>query len=336
MRHETVFKGLGVALATPFHPGAPGRDSGAVDYPAYRALVRSVVSGGADFLVTLGSTGEAAALTGEERSALIRATLEEAGGVPVVAGAGHNSTREACELAARAAELGVAGLLVVTPYYNKPQGDGLEAHYRAVAEAARGTPLIVYNVPGRTGINLAPETLARLWAIPGIVAVKESSGNLAQIGEIARTLPPGKTLLAGDDALALASIAVGAEGLVSVAGNVAPAAMNALVDAALRSRMDEARSLHARLLPLMDALFAETNPVPLKAALSLAGLCSDAVRLPLAPARGATREKLEGVLAALGYPTLRESGLGGIEALLGAGGVTGGLDREPAAARRAS
>lgn len=296
---ETRFRGLGVALATPFADNDEGFGAGSVDIEAFRGLVSSVIDGGADFLVVLGSTGEAATVLEAERDALIVAALEGARGVPVVVGVGHNSTAAAAALAARAAALGADGLLVVTPYYNKPQPAGLEAHYRAVAAAAPGVPVIAYNVPGRTGLNLVPAVLSRLWSIPQVVAVKESSGNLAQIGEIARTLPPGKALLAGDDALALASIACGAVGLVSVAGNVAPADMKALVDAALSGDMERARSIHARLLPLMDALFIETNPVPLKAALELAGLCTGAVRLPLAPACDATRARLAESLAAV-------------------------------------
>jgi len=301
----SAFRGLGVALATPFFPGSGPSGTGEIDIKAFRALVRSVVAAGADFLVPLGSTGEAATIADAERDALIAAALEEAKGRPVVVGAGHNSTAKAVELAARAARLGADALLVVTPYYNKPQPAGIEAHFRAVAAAAPGLPIIAYNVPGRTGLNLAPKDLARLWSIPQVVAVKESSGNLAQIGEIARTLPHGKAILSGDDALALSAIAVGAAGLISVAGNVAASAVKALVDAALDGRMDEARLHHYRLLPLMDALFLESNPVPLKAAMARAGIGSDAVRLPLVPASEATRARLAECLSALGKDAAR-------------------------------
>jgi 4-hydroxy-tetrahydrodipicolinate synthase len=188
----------------------------------------------------------------------------------------------------------------VTPYYNKPQPAGLEAHYRAVAAAAPDIPIIVYNVPGRTGLNLLPKDLGRLWAIPQVIAVKESSGSLAQIGEILRTMPEGKLLFSGDDALALPAIAMGGAGLISVIGNILPAETKALVDAALAGRRDEARKLHARLLPMIDALFLESNPAPLKAALALAGYSSDAVRLPLAPATEATRVRLAELLPAFG------------------------------------
>jgi 4-hydroxy-tetrahydrodipicolinate synthase len=298
---------LGVALATPFKPPVADRDgaagdfgAGETDLPAFRALVSRVVAAGADFLVVLGSTGEAATVTLPERDALVAATREEARGIPVIVGAGHNSTAQAVDLAARSKRSGADGILVVTPYYNKPQAAGLEAHFRAIAAAAPGLPIIVYNVPGRTGLNLLPKDLARLWAIPEVVAVKESSGNLAQIGEILRTIPEGKLLFSGDDALALPAIALGASGLISVIGNLLPAETKALVDAALAGRRDEARALHARLLPVMDALFLESNPAPLKAALALAGLCSDAVRLPLAPASEATRARLAELLPAFG------------------------------------
>lgn len=278
--------GLAVALATPFQP------SGEVDLPAFRRLVRHVAAGGVDTLVPLGSTGEAATILDLERDAIINACLEESRGRPVVVGTGHNATRQAAALTRRAQELGAAGALVVTPYYNKPTPDGLVAHYAAIAEAAPGFPLIAYNVPGRTGLNVTPGVLARLWENPQVVAVKESSGNLAQIAEIARTLPPGKMLLSGDDNLALASMAVGAAGLVSVLGNALPRETAALVAAARNGNHEEALRLHQQLLPLMDALFLESNPIPLKAALQLLGLGGDTLRLPLVPASAATRTRV--------------------------------------------
>ena len=282
--------GLAVALATPFTA------EGAVDLKAFRRLVRRMVEGGVDVLIPLGSTGEAATLEEAEREALIAACLEEAGGRPVVVGTGSNATRQAAAWTKRAQALGARGALVVTPYYNKPTLAGLVAHYEAVAEAAPGLPLVVYNVPGRTGLNLAPAMLARLWENEALVAVKESSGNLAQIGEIARALPPGKTLLSGDDGLALASIAVGATGLVSVLGNLLPAETKAMVASALAGDFATARLHHQKLLPVMDALFLESNPIPLKAALSAKGHMADVLRLPLVPASAATREALAAAL----------------------------------------
>ncbi|BDU67932.1 4-hydroxy-tetrahydrodipicolinate synthase [Geothrix oryzae] len=280
------FSGLAVALATPFTA------SGEVDLPAFRKLVRHVVAGGVDFLVPLGSTGEAATILEAERDAIITACLEESSGRPVVVGTGHNATRQAAAMTKRAQALGAQGALVVTPYYNKPTPAGLVAHFAAVAEAAPGLPIIAYNVPGRTGLNVTPATLARLWENPQVVAVKESSGNLAQIGEIARQLPKGKLLLSGDDNLALASMAVGASGLISVLGNVLPRETAAMIAAARQGNGAEALRLHQQLLPLMDALFVESNPIPLKAVLKLLGLCEDGLRLPLVPAEPATRTRL--------------------------------------------
>jgi 4-hydroxy-tetrahydrodipicolinate synthase len=280
------FSGLAVALATPFTA------SGEVDLSAFRKLVRHVVAGGVDFLVPLGSTGEAATILEAERDAIITACLEESSGRPVVVGTGHNATRQAAAMTKRAQALGAQGALVVTPYYNKPTPAGLVAHFAAVAEAAPGLPIIAYNVPGRTGLNVTPAMLARLWENPQVVAVKESSGNLAQIGEIARQLPKGKLLLSGDDNLALASMAVGASGLISVLGNVLPRETAAMIAAARQGNGAEALRLHQQLLPLMDALFVESNPIPLKAVLKLLGLCEDGLRLPLVPAEPATRTRL--------------------------------------------
>ena len=289
----TDFSGLGVALATPF------TSSGELDLPAFRKLVRHVAAH-ADVLVVLGTTGEAPTILEAERDALITATLEEANGRKVVAGTGHNATATSAAMTKRAQALGVHGALVVTPYYNKPTPKGLAAHYRAIAEAAPGLPLIAYNVPGRTALNVLPAGLALLWENPQVVAVKESSGNLAQIAEIARTLPAGKQLLSGDDGFALASIAVGAVGLTSVLGNLLPKEAKALVDAARQGRMDEARALHYRLLPLMDALFLESSPIPLKAGLRLMGLAGDTLRLPLSAAEPATVQRMTAALEELG------------------------------------
>ncbi len=288
------FSGLSVALATPFTP------AGDIDFKAFRALTRRVAEGGADVLVVLGSTGEAATIMESERDPLITACLEEAQGRKVVAGTGHNSTRQTVAWTRRAQKLGAHGALIVTPFYNKPTPQGLVAHFRAAADAAPGLPFIVYNVPGRTGLNLTPAALQWLWENPQVVAVKESSGNLAQIGEVSRGLPSGKTLLSGDDNLALASIAVGANGLVSVLGNLAPRETKQLVDAARAGRRDEAVTLNNRLLPLIDALFVESNPIPLKAGLAMLGLGGDHVRLPLTPATEGTRTRLKEALAGAG------------------------------------
>jgi 4-hydroxy-tetrahydrodipicolinate synthase len=257
-------------------------------------------SGITEFVVVLGSTGEGATVEPDERRELIRRAVARGLGIPVVVGTGSNSTKAAVRMTEEAVDLGADAVLAVVPYYNKPTPDGLFAHFEAVARAARGKPVIVYNVPGRTGLNLAPPVLNRLWSIENITAVKESSGNLSQIGEICRALPEGKTVLSGDDGLALPAIAVGAEGLVSVAANVLPRRMKALVDAARAGHRQDAKALHAELLPFMGALFLESTPIPLKAALAMAGLCGGALRLPLVPAGRGTREVLGGVLAGFG------------------------------------
>jgi 4-hydroxy-tetrahydrodipicolinate synthase len=285
--------GLHVACATPFDA------SGGVDLKAYGRLVARLLGEGVDVIVALGSTGEAATLDDDERDRILEAAVAAARGKPVVAGCGTNDTKTTAALMKRARARGASAALVVTPYYNKPTPDGIVAHFRAAADAAPDLPIVAYNVPGRTGTNMKPSTIARLWEIPQVVALKESSGDLAQIAEIARTLPPTKLLLAGDDQLALASIAVGARGLVSVAGNVVPSAMKALVDAALHGRLDEARAHNARLLPLMDALFLESNPIPTKAALAWQRLSHAKPRLPLTEATAATKARLAALLEAL-------------------------------------
>ena len=306
------FTGLGVALATPFTtgtegasklPGGSSRKRPAVDLTAFASLVEHVVAGGADFLVVLGSTGEAATVDEDERADLVTVARAAAPGVPLVVGTGHNNTEYAVELARAAVASGADGLLVVTPYYTKPQPAGIVAHFRAIAEEFPGVPVIAYNVPGRTGSNLAPETLRELWAIPEVVAVKESSGDLRQIAQICREAPAGKTVLAGDDDLALPAISVGAAGLVSVCGNVAPAQTAALVRAALAGDLPLARALDAELAPLVSALFSESNPVPLKAALACLGLATGMVRSPLAPAAPDTWARIQSALSGLGLGT---------------------------------
>lgn len=290
----TSFAGLSVALATPFTPDFQ------LDLPAFRRLVRHTVAGGVDTLMVLPTTGEAPVINDAERDLLIAATLEEASGRKVVVGAGCNETRQAVLYSQRAQELGADGVLIVTPYYNKPTAKGLVAHYKAVAAAVPGMPIIAYNVPGRTGVNITPAIMAMLWENDQVVALKESSGNLAQIGELVRTLPKGKELLIGDDFAALPSIALGFAGLVSVAANLVPGPLKALVDAALRGDMEQAHKLHFQLLPLMDACFIESNPIPVKAGLSILGIAGDTLRLPLLPAEEYTRIKLKETLKLAG------------------------------------
>lgn len=287
---QIAFSGLLVALPTPF------TGDHTLDLPGFRRVAQRAVRGGAAGLVPLGATGEAAALEEVERDVLIQAALQEAGGLPVVPGTGSNSTRQTIAWTRRAQQLGARGALVVTPYFNQPTQGGLVAHYRAVAEAVPGFPIVVQNVPSRTGVNLEPATLCSLWRIPEVAGVLEGSRNLAQIQQIARTLPSRKLLLAADDDLAAESIALGAGGLVSVLGNAYPELAVDLVRVALAGRKAEALSLQALLGPLTDALAFETNPIPLKALLKRLGLCGDHVRLPLLPAAPGTRSILSAAM----------------------------------------
>jgi 4-hydroxy-tetrahydrodipicolinate synthase len=289
-------RGCATALVTPF-----GADGG-VDAERMRALVGRQMEGGVRVLVPCGTTGESVTMSAEEREAVIAATVEVARGrARVVAGTGSNSTAHAVEQSRRAAELGADAVLVVAPYYNKPTQEGLYRHFRAVAEAVHETPVVLYNVPGRTSSNIEAATTLRLARdCPNVVAVKEASGNLGQIMEILRGRPEGFLVLSGDDAMTLAMIALGADGLISVASNEAPGPMSRLVEAALAGRLEEARREHYRLLPLMDVNFVESSPGPVKAALALMGLLEENLRLPLVPVTEQTRERVRGVLGELG------------------------------------
>ncbi|MFY9343653.1 MAG: 4-hydroxy-tetrahydrodipicolinate synthase [Planctomycetota bacterium] len=287
------FEGLGVALATPFTP------AGRLDLPAFARLVQHVVGGGADFVVALGSTGEAAMLEERERDEVIATATAHRGNARLVVGTGAMSTAQSTTWTARAAELGADCALVVVPPYVKPTPAGIVAHFTAIARATPKLPLIAYNVPSRTGCNLRPDTVRELWSLPSIVALKESSGDLQQISQVAAELPPGKVLLAGDDALLVSTVEAGAEGIVSVAGNVVPAAMAALLAAARAGDFARAGALHARLLPLFDALSTEPNPIPIKAALAVAGIAGPMLRLPLLPAAATTTERLRAALTAI-------------------------------------
>jgi len=284
-------QGAMTALVTPFTA------RGEVDRQALAALVRWQVTSGIAGLVPCGTTGEGATLTADEQIEVVSTVVEAAAGhVPIVAGVGSNDTRKTVESARRAAAAGADALLVVTPYYNKPNRSGMLAHYRAVCEAA-GSPVVVYNVPGRTGQNLGAELTLALAAIPGVVGVKEASGNLEQIATILEGRPPGFAVLSGDDALALPTMALGADGLISVVSNEAPAETAALIRSCLDGEYGRARELHFRLLPLMRANFLESNPVPVKTALELLGRCRGDLRPPLGPpepgTRAAVRQALE-------------------------------------------
>ncbi|MDT5156933.1 MAG: 4-hydroxy-tetrahydrodipicolinate synthase [Acidobacteriota bacterium] len=289
-------RGCATALVTPF-----GRD-GSVDIERMRALVARQIEGGVRLLVPCGTTGESVTMSDAERAGVIRATIEVARGrARVIAGTGSNNTAHAVEQSRAAVEMGVDAVLVVAPYYNKPTQEGLYQHFRAVAQAVPRTPVVLYNVPGRTSSNISAETTLRLARdVENIVAVKEASGNLAQIMEILRARPEGFLVLSGDDAMTYALVALGADGLVSVASNEAPALLSRMVDAALAGRFDEAREMHFRLLPLMDVNFIESSPGPVKAALALMGLLEENLRLPLVPVEENSRARVREVLRELG------------------------------------
>ncbi len=272
-----LLRGAITALVTPFTP------DGRVDEPALRAFVAWQIAQGIDGLVPVGSTGEAATLSLEERVRVVSITAEVAAGrLPVIAGAGTNDTAVAIENSRALAAAGATHLLHVSPAYSKPPQRGLLAHYRAVADAAT-VPVILYNVPGRTASNVEAETQLALAEHPNIVATKEASGNLAQIAEIIRRRPAGFAVLSGDDALTLDVMAQGGEGVISVVSNAAPAAMHALAAAAACGDLAEARVWHDRLTPLFGAAFVESNPMPIKAAVAMLGRIGNVLRLPLVP-----------------------------------------------------
>jgi 4-hydroxy-tetrahydrodipicolinate synthase len=287
------FKGAGVALVTPF------RKDGSIDEPALRRLVKRAVDAGIDVLVPCGTTGESATLDAGEQRRVIELTLAEAGRVPVLAGAGTNDTRTAVEKSKAASALGAHGILSVGPYYNKPTPEGYYRHFATIADAV-SIPVVVYNVPGRTGSNIDAKTLLRLAGHGNVRGVKEASGSLGQIMEILRDRPAGFEVLSGDDAFTLAVMAHGGDGVISVAANQVPGPMHDLVAACARGDFGEGRRLHDRLLRLMNLNFVESNPVPVKASLALLGLCEEVYRLPLCPPTHSTREALQGALTDLG------------------------------------
>jgi len=284
-------QGIWTALITPF-------DAERVDEEGLAGLVERQIEAGVHGLVACGTTGETPTLTADEYARVVRLVVETARSrVPVLAGTGTNCTRTTIERTQIARALGVDGALVVAPYYNKPQQAGLIAHFSAVAHEG-GLPVVLYNVPGRTGVNIAPDTIAALSRVPRIVGVKEASGSVDAVREVVRLAEKSFAVLSGDDGLALASFALGASGVVSVASNVAPREMVAIWNAWTAGRVQEAQDLDRRLAPLYKALFLEPNPVPCKAAAHLLGwIRSDAVRAPLAPASRTTKEALRNALA---------------------------------------
>jgi 4-hydroxy-tetrahydrodipicolinate synthase len=288
-------RGCGTALVTPF------KSDGSIDQPALRALVTWQVKSGIDFLVPCGTTGETPTLSREEWLRVIDITIEVAAGrVPIVAGATSNSTAEAVEKArAVAARKGVDAILTASPYYNKPTQEGQYLHFRAIAESVH-KPLVLYNVPGRTGANLEPATLARLAEIPNIIAVKEASGNMGQIADVFQRVPEGFLVFSGDDSITLPVVSLGGAGIISVASNEIPREMAEMTRAALADDWTTARRLHRKYLPLMEANFIESNPLPVKAVLAMMGRIEEVYRLPLCPMKKENRAKLERIAAEAG------------------------------------
>ena len=289
-------RGCGTALVTPF------KQDGSIDDATLRNLVAWQIDSGIDFLVPCGTTGETPTLTHDEWLYVIDATIEVAAGrVPIVAGATSNSTHDAVEKAKEiAARPGVNYILTASPYYNKPTQEGQYRHFKAIAEAVVDKPIILYNVPGRTGANIEPSTLTRLAEIPNIVGVKEASGNMTQIAEAINAVPENFLVFSGDDAVTLPVIALGGVGIISVASNEIPHEMAAMTRAALANDWTTARALHRKYLPLMQANFIESSPLPVKATLAMMGKIEEVYRLPLLPMRRDTRSRLQKVVAEVG------------------------------------
>jgi len=285
-------RGCATALVTPF------TSDGAVDVESLRRLIEHQISGGIRLLVPCGTTGESATMSDEEDQLVISTTVEVARGrAKVIAGTGSNSTAAAIAYSQTARKLGVDAVLSVAPYYNKPTQEGLIAHFRAIAESVSDLPVVIYNVPGRTSSNISAQTTVRLAReVENIVAVKEASGNLSQIMEILRERPSGFRVISGDDSFTLAIIALGGDGLISVASNEIPDLMSQLVDLALAGNWEKARELHYRLLPLLEANFIESSPGPVKAVMKMMGLIEENFRLPLVPIQEKSRERLREVL----------------------------------------
>jgi 4-hydroxy-tetrahydrodipicolinate synthase len=290
---DDMFSGCGTALVTPF------RSDFSLDEGTLQKLVRRQLAGGVDFLVPVGTTGESPTLSRDEKRRVVEITLGEAGSrVPVLVGAGGYNTAEVIAEVRELEQMKVSGILSVTPYYNKPTQEGLVQHYRAIA-AATSLPIVIYSIQGRTGVNVEPATLKRLAEVENIVGVKEASGNILQMGTILAELPESFTVLSGDDALTLPLMALGGHGVISVAANEIPEQMTALVHACLHDEMKAARTLQRKYLPLMEANFLETNPIPVKAAMAEMGLLEPVWRLPLCPPKPETLERIRRVLDSL-------------------------------------
>jgi 4-hydroxy-tetrahydrodipicolinate synthase len=298
---RTEFTGVGTALITPF------TRTGALDEGAVRRLARRQVDAGVHVLVPCGTTGESPTLSADERRRVVEIVAAEAAGrALVLAGAGGYDTREVIHAVGDMERAGAQGILSVTPYYNKPTPEGLYQHYKAIADST-ALPIVLYNVPGRTGCNIDPATLVRLATIPNIVAVKEASGNITQMAEICRSVPPAFIVLSGDDAITLPLMAIGGRGIISVASNVVPAEMVQMVESAERGDFATARQWHQKLLPLMQVNFIESNPMPVKWAMSAMGLCDEAFRLPMVSPKPASQDAILAVMRAFGLPVVAGS-----------------------------
>jgi 4-hydroxy-tetrahydrodipicolinate synthase len=288
-----AFTGCGTALVTPF------RRDGAIDEGAVSKLARRQIDAGIHFLVPCGTTGESPTLSEDERVRVVELVVAEARGrVPVLAGAGGYDTKDVIHSALRMQRAGADGILSVTPYYNKPTQEGLFQHYKAIAEAV-ALPIILYNVPGRTGCNIDVRTLVRLSAIANIVGVKEASGNMAQMCDVCNAVPDSFLVLSGDDALTLPLMAIGGRGIVSVASNAVPSEMSRLVELAEANDFPAARKLHRQLFPFLQVNFIESNPIPIKSAMASLGLLEEVYRLPMVPPSAASKERIAAVLQAL-------------------------------------
>ena len=296
MNTRSNFKltGCGTAMVTPFMADE------SIDEAALRRLIEHQIEGGVDFIVACGTTGESVTLSESEQSRIVALTVETvAGRVPVVAGAGGYNTREVIEKIRRYEALGVEAILSVTPYYNKPTQEGLYLHFEAIAEVSR-LPIILYNVPGRTGCNLEPATVVRLAQHPRIVAIKEASGNISQIAELSALVDPEFAIFSGDDALTLPVAALGGVGVISVASNLIPREVAELTRLSVSGQLTAARELNRRLTPVFKAMFIESNPIPVKAALAMNGMIEEIYRLPMCPLGEANRRRLEAVLQEAG------------------------------------
>ena len=294
MANLNQLKGCGTAMITPF------RKDESIDEAAFRRFVEFQINGGVDFLVACGTTGESVTMSETEQARVVELSLQFAAGrVPIVAGAGGYNTREVIEKVHRYEKLGVDAILSVTPYYNKPTQEGLFQHYRAIAAATK-LPIILYSVQGRAGVNLEPATVARLAEIENIIGIKEASGNISQIAEIASLVSDDFKIFAGDDSVVLPVAALGGVGVISVASNLLPRLVSDLCRASVENRLDEARRLNRQLTPIFKVMFIESNPIPVKAALAMAGMIEEVYRLPMTPISQPNRVKLEQVLAESG------------------------------------